>query len=98
MSDVYGSMEWYRERSEPEQLFRGVLESRETPLGPAGRGALIYELTTNAGSLAIYAPGDGKKLKPYVGRQVVVRAKLIDLSSEGFGPELWIACIGFIDT
>ena len=26
MSDVYGAMEWYRERSEPEQLFQGVLE------------------------------------------------------------------------
>ena len=98
MSDVYGAMEWYRERPEPEQQFQGVLQTRETPVGPAGRGALRYELMTSAESLAVYAPGDGRELKPYVGRQVVVRAKLIDLSSEGFGPELWIACIGFIDT
>jgi hypothetical protein len=97
MSDVYGAMDWYRERPEPEQLFRGVLRTREAPVGPAGRAALRYELTTNAGSLAVYAPGDGSGLKSYVGRQVVVRAKLIDLSGEGFGPELWIASIGLID-
>jgi hypothetical protein len=98
MSDVYGAMDWYRERSEPEQWFQGVLQTRDVPVGPAGRGALRYELTSNAGSLPVYAPGDGSELKSHVGRQVVVRAKLIDLSSEGFGPELWIAAIGLIET
>jgi len=68
------------------------------PAGPAARTALRYELVTDAESFAVYAPGEGRELEPFIGQQVVARAKLIDLSSEGFGTELWIGSIGLVST
>jgi hypothetical protein len=98
MSDVYGAMEWYQTRPEPEQLFQGVLHTQELPVGPATRLGLRYVLVTHTGPLDVYAPGDGRVLERFVDQQVVVRAKLVDLSGEGIGNELWIAAIGSIST
>ena len=90
--EVYAAMEWYRARPEPEEEFRGTLRRREVVAGPMSRAALRYTLDTEAGPLAVYAP-EPDRLEPYVGQRVVVRAKLVDLTAEGYGPELWIGSI-----
>ncbi|MBA3451124.1 MAG: hypothetical protein H0T18_07925 [Chloroflexia bacterium] len=96
MSEVYASAAWYRDRPERELQFSGELVSRNDPVGPSGRAALQFDLLTENGPLPVYAPDNAHLLAPFAGQQVVVRAKLIDLSDEGFGPELWIAAIGIV--
>ncbi len=55
-----------------------------------------YELVTDVESFPVYAPDHNRELEPFVGRQVVVPAKVVDLSNEGFGTELWIGSIGHL--
>ena len=98
MSEVYGTMDWYQARPEREQMFQGGLQTRDLPVGPAGRTALRYVLMTHTEPLDVYVPEDGGVLERFIGRQVVVRAKLVDLSGEGFGNELWITAIGSMST
>lgn len=91
--EIYAGEAWYRARSEPEVLWRGVLQPREVELGPGARQALLYQLITEEGDLAVYAANAQPRLEPLVGRQVSVVGKLVDLSDEGLGQELWIASI-----
>ena len=67
---------------------------RRDPIdGPAARATLRFSLVTGEGELPIYAAGVAKKLEPYVDKHVAVRGKLVDLSEEGFGLELWVGTI-----
>jgi hypothetical protein len=90
---IYARESWYRERSEPERHWRGVLRRREPERGPASRSALLFTLETRSGSLPVYAAGVAEKLAGYADRRVLARAKLVDLRQEGYGRELWIGTI-----
>ena len=93
VTQIFAEAEWYQARPEPEKQWRGVLRKRDAPLGPATRGALSFTLVTADKSLPVYAANVEQRLGPFVGRQVLVSGKLVDLSQEGFGEELWIASI-----
>ena len=93
MREIYANADWYRARQEPEKLWRGVLRERDVTVGPASRTALLYTLITENSQLLVYAAKVGRQLASLVGRQVLVRGKLVDLSGEGFGQELWIGSI-----
>jgi hypothetical protein len=89
---LYADADWYRVRPETEQDWRGTLKRREVVAGPGARTALRYTLATASETLAVYDPS-GARLERFVGREVVVRGKRVDLTAEGFGPELWAASI-----
>jgi hypothetical protein len=55
----------------------------QAPAGPNEQEAEMIEVYANAERL----------LDPFVGRPVSVEGKLVDLSDEGYGIELWIAAI-----
>ena len=93
VTKIYADAEWYRDRRESEKTWRGVLQKRDTPLGPATRPSQSYVLVTNKARLPVYAANVDEQLAPYVGRRVVVRGKLVDLTRDGFGEELWVASI-----
>ena len=94
MTQIYMGFDWYQERPEPEREWRGVMRERHVSTGPAGRPALAFELiTSDEGTLPTYAAGVVPKLAPFVGRQVLVRGKRVDLTGEGYGPELWIGSL-----
>jgi hypothetical protein len=97
VTKINADADWYRDRREREQTWRGVLRKHEAPLGPATRSAQRYVLSTRKTDLPIYAPNIDEPLKPFVGRRVAIRGKLIDLGGEGFGKELWIGSIREID-
>lgn len=98
MTEIFARTEWYRARPEPEREWRGVLRDRDVPTGPASRTALSYALITNDQKLhPVYAANVEKQLAPYVGRAVIMRAKLVDLSGEGYGQELWAASIRSVE-
>ena len=98
MTEIFGATEWYRARPEPEREWRGVLRDRDVPIGPDSRTALSYALITDDQTHhPIYAANVGKQLAPYVGRAVILRAKMVDLRGEGYGQELWIASIRSVD-
>lgn len=97
MTEVFAGMDWYRARPEPEEEYRGTLRRRDVVAGPATRTALRYTLLTETGPFAVYAPDNDQTLEPYVGHPVVVRAKLVNLTAEGFGVELWIGAIASLD-
>ena len=86
---VFSDASWYRERSEPERDFQGVLQRRTPIASPNARLALRYSLDDK---LAIYAPTTDA-LEPFVGRAVIIRGKEIDLTREGYGRELWPGAI-----
>lgn len=90
---IFGDEEWYKARSEQEQPFRGRLRPREVTSGPGSRTALRYALVTDDSTLPVYAPDENDRLRRFVERRVVARGKRVDLASEGFGVELWIARI-----
>lgn len=90
---IYSNEDWYLSRPEPEEEWRGLFEKREVKAGPATRMALKYKLITKDQTISVYAANAESILEPFVGTQVLIRAKLVDLSSEGFGYELWISTI-----
>jgi hypothetical protein len=87
---VFADTEWYRARPEPEQTWRGQLAERNVASGPGGRPALAFELKTSKGAIPIYEDGLKSRIASLVGSSVEVRGKLVDLTREGFGVELWI--------
>jgi hypothetical protein len=91
--EIYASAGWYAERPEPETQWRGVLRRREPPGGPAGRAALAFALEIPSHSVDVYAANMEPVLARFVDRPVVATGKLVDLSDEGFGDELWLASI-----
>ena len=91
--EIFAAQEWYRARPEPEEEWEGVLEKLDPAIGPAGRTTLTFALRTGERKLPIYAAGVQDRLAPYAGRSVLVKGKLVDLSSEGLGKELWVATI-----
>jgi hypothetical protein len=91
--EIFAAQEWYRARPEREEEWEGVLEKLDPTIGPAGRTTLTFALRTGERRLPIYAAGVQDRLAPYVGRSVLVTGKLVDLSSEGLGKELWVATI-----
>jgi hypothetical protein len=97
VTKINADADWYRDRREREQIRRGVLRKQDVPLGPATRSAQRYVLITGKTPLSIYAPNIDEPLKPFVGRRVEIRGKLIDLGGEGFGKELWIGSIRKIE-
>jgi hypothetical protein len=70
-----------------------VLHRREPPGGPAGRAALAYALELESRSIDVYAASVEAVLAGFVDRTVIAMGKLVDLSGEGFGEELWLASI-----
>lgn len=94
---IHGHEEWYGERPESESNWRGSLQRRDTPAGPGVRTALTFSLRTPDEDVPVYAAGVEAKLAPFVGSCVLATAKLIDLSSEGHGRELWIGTIKLDD-
>jgi hypothetical protein len=90
---IYGHESWYRERSEPEREWSGVLRPRQPERGPGSRDALRFRLQAGGRSIPVYSPGSDRRLNAFVGKPVVARARLVDLRSEGFGEELWIGAV-----
>lgn len=92
---VYADAAWYRERDEPERVWRGTLRPLPPTGSPAGRAALRYELVgAERTRLPVYDPAEHAALRAAAGGSVEIRAKLIDLEDEGFGRELWPGSIG----
>jgi hypothetical protein len=91
--EVYAREAWYAERPEPEEDLSGLLRRREPPSGPAARAALAFTLLTAEREVAIYAAHADAILGPLDGLRVEARGKLVDLTSEGYGEELWLAWI-----
>ena len=57
------------------------------------RQALSYALELEGRSIDIYAANAEAALGRFAGRPVVAAGKLVDLSGEGLGEELWLASI-----
>ena len=94
MTEIYASEPWYRQSVEPEQIWQGVLQEQDVPRGPASRSALLFNLLQeNDRLLNIYAANVEEILATFASQEVLIQGKLVDLSQEGFGPELWIAFI-----
>ena len=71
-------------------LSRTRSSRRGVASGPGGRPALAFELRTSKGVIPIYEDGLKPRIAAQVGTSVEVRGKLVDLTREGFGMELWI--------
>jgi hypothetical protein len=92
--EIFERADWYRARPEPESVWSGTLKHRDEPVGPATRGGLAYTLGTAREQVNVYAPNVSSLLDDFVGRPVLIHGKLVDLSHEGGGRELWIGTIG----
>jgi hypothetical protein len=98
MTEIFAGTEWYRARSGPEREWRGC-----APGSGCACGARLTDRSHVRNSYQrskhhpVYAANAGKQLAPYVGREVILRAKLVDLRGEGYGQELWIASIRAVD-
>ena len=89
MTKIFADEPWYRERRELERDWEGVLAERKVVVGPNTRTALGHVLLVGDRSLPVYTPSFRATLKPFINRRVRLVAKLVDLSREGFGEELW---------
>ena len=97
MTPIYAEEDWYRARPEPEERWLGVLRQRDVVVGPATRLGLDDELDTGPVRLPVYSAGPGTGLATFVGREVVINGKLVDLSNEGFARELWIGALRTVE-
>lgn len=88
------SENWYDDRAEPEQSVSGVLSAAAAPSTPGGRDRLPYRILVDGESVAVYGPALEDRLVDLVGQPVVLVGKMIDLSDEGFGLELWARSLG----
>lgn len=97
-TQIYAGEAWYQARPEPEESWEGVLRPRQLDRGPASRNALRYELISGQDEFAVYAANAESVLESFVGRKVLITGKLVDLSDEGYGQELWIASVVALET
>jgi len=88
------SESWYDDRTEPEQSVSGVLRAAGTPSTPGGRDRLPYRLLVDSELVAVYGPALEGRLDDLVDQHVVLVGKMVDLSDEGFGLELWVRSLG----
>lgn len=88
------SESWYDDRPEPEQSISGVLRAASTPSTPGGRDRLPYRLLADGDLIPLYGPAFEDRLDQLVDQPVVLVGKLVDLSGEGFGTELWVGSFG----
>jgi hypothetical protein len=94
MHKVFADSDWYIARPEAEQEWRGVLRERHVTLGPASRATVSLELIVEGGDpLPVYAATIRPRLAQHIGSTVTIRGKLVDLTHEGQGKELWIGWI-----
>ncbi|HET8678757.1 MAG TPA: hypothetical protein VFM39_01465 [bacterium] len=91
--EVFASRDWYRERPEPERAYSGKLHERRVPVGPGDRAGLDYVLISDTAEIPVYSAGASHLLQGFVGTMVRARGKLVDLTGEGSGKELWCATI-----
>ena len=92
MKDIYKEEEWYKLRDEKEKIFKGSLRRLPRVITPNQRD-LNYFLNVNDSLLPVYVPLSENLLDEFVNCRVKIYGKLIDLSSNGFGEELWIGSI-----
>jgi hypothetical protein len=97
MTPIYAEEHWYRAMPEPEERWLGVLRKRDVVVGPGTRIGLHYELATETLRVPVYATGLDTELANYVGREVMITGKLVDLTDEAFGQELWIGAMGAVE-
>jgi len=97
MTKLFEDEDWYIDRPEAELEWQGILQRRDTVTGPASRTSAGYALRSDDGNHVVYAPNIDFLLASYLGTRVVVRAKLVDLSGEGYTKELWLASIQSVD-
>jgi hypothetical protein len=91
------SSAWYSERREPDVTLNGTLRRRVSGTGPGNRPGLAYELELADGKiLPVYGPTVHENLRPLIGHSTELTGKLVDLTAEGFGVELWIGDPGAI--
>lgn len=91
---VFAEKTFYQERTEPEETFHGVLRRQKVRLGPNTRGMPLRLSEEKGEQLSVYVSGfDLEALRPFVDRRVEILGKRIDLRSEGYGVEVWIATI-----
>lgn len=85
---------WYADRPEPEQSFSGVLRAVPARSTPGGRDRLPYRLLVGGDALPVYGPAVEDRLAGLVDQRVELIGKIVDLSAEGHGPELWVGAVG----
>jgi len=89
MTKIFADKPWYRDQREPERDWEGVLSARAAGAGPNTREALGHLLQMRERNVPVYTPSLRATLQPFINRRVRIVGKLIDLSREGFGEELW---------
>jgi hypothetical protein len=87
---VFADERWYLGDPTPESTWKGVLRAKCDPQGPASRPANAFVLFTDRGTLDVYAPLRQEDFASLLGAEIVVQGKLVDLTAEGFGSELWV--------
>jgi hypothetical protein len=88
---------WYRERPEPEEELVGILRARAAGASPMGRTRLLFELERDSGMpLPIYPPEVEAGLAVLVGRRVHLTGRLVDMTHDDSGLELWVASVNAI--
>ena len=85
---------WYDDRPEAEQAVSGVLRAAAAFSTPGGRDRLRFRLQVHDDLVPVYGPALEDRLDRLVDRPVTLVGKFVDLSSEGFGTELWVGAIG----
>lgn len=91
---VFRDQSFYQERVEAEATFEGVLRKVDAQETPSGRN-LPFLLN----DLSLYPGGEETEtiLNSFVDLRVEVSGKLVDLSAEGFGREIWAGTIRRIE-
>ena len=93
---------WYKTEAGSEKIFEGILKRCQVPIGPNNRPASNkYALETEEDKtttlIPVYSPNVEEFLSRFVERKVSLYGKIVDLSKEGFGFELWIGSICVIN-
>jgi hypothetical protein len=96
LTAVYGAADWYLSRPEEEQRWHGRLEKQDAPTNPSGRTSLTYVFITDNHRLPVYAARVEALLNRFAGQPVFVHGKIVDLTHEGLGQELWIGAIAIV--
>ena len=99
---VHKNESWYQIETSPEKIFEGVIKRHQVPIGPNNRPASSkYALEIQEGDnttlIPIYTPNVEEFLSKFAEEKVSLYGKIVDLSKEGFGRELWLGSIAPIN-
>lgn len=97
VSQLFADEQWYKQARQQERVFEGVIRKEPSPMATSGRWNPVRLHSNQRQMWEVYLGAKTDILDAYVGRQVRITGKAIDMNVEGQEHrEIWPAQIELV--